>query len=624
MRKMLASEQIVCEVCRTMAELCTALNDATAAVIVSEESLIADHAKLAHCLAAQPVWSDVPVIVLSRSGAESLGLHDALRIKGNLTVIERPMRVSVLLSVVRAALRSRQQQYSVRDLLVQQQQHALALQAKEARLQFALAAGRLGSWEVELASREMTCSDICKANYGRKAGEAFSYDDLFASIHADDRTRVSDAVDAALRGERDYDIEYRTVWPDSSLHWVMVRGQVTARRHGQPVRMSGVSLDITKQKNAEMQLRDADKRKDEFIALLAHELRNPLAPLRNAVGIIERADGDAQLVRDTSELMERQLSHMVRLIDDLLDISRLSRDKLELRRARVLLSDVVASAVETVRPMIAAAGHRLSVTLPAEPIYLDADLTRLSQVFGNLLGNSAKYTAHGGRILLAAERDGEWVRVSITDNGIGIPHESLPTVFEMFSQVDRTIERSTGGLGIGLALVQGLVRMHSGTVEVTSPGDGLGSTFTVRLPVAAAPAPSVKGADASAEPRPARRVLVVDDNRDSAKTMAMMLRMHGDETGIAHDGLAAVEEAERMKPDVILMDVGMPRLNGYEATRRIRQQPWGRELTIIALTGWGQEGDRIASREAGCDGHLVKPVDFGELEQLVTQLTTTP
>jgi CheY-like chemotaxis protein len=321
-------------------------------------------------------------------------------------------------------------------------------------------------------------------------------------------------------------------------------------------------------------------------------------------------------------MMERQLGHMVRLIDDLLDVSRISRNKMELRRARVLLADVASSAVETARPAVEEAGHELTVSLPPEPVHLDADLTRLAQVFGNLLSNSAKYTPRGGHIWLSAGRRGQEVVVSVRDNGIGIPAESLRSIFDMFSQVDRSIERSTGGLGIGLALVKGLVEMHGGSVTAESPGLGQGSTFTVRLPVLEERAGAAPETPAEDGPRAAgarRRILVVDDNRDSAASMAMMLQLTGNEVRTAHDGIEAVEVAEVFRPEVILMDVGMPRLNGYEATRRIREQPWGRPVIIVALTGWGQEGDKLQARESGCNGHLVKPVSLPELERLLAE-----
>ena len=389
---------------------------------------------------------------------------------------------------------------------------------------------------------------------------------------------------------------------------------------GRIVGASKVARDVTDRKRAEESLREADRRKDEFLALLAHELRNPLAPLRNGLEIMRLAGADANAVSRARAMMERQLGHMVRLVDDLLDVSRISRNKIELRRSRILLTDVLRSAVETARPAIEAAGHELDLALPPEPVHLEADLTRLAQVFSNLLNNSAKYTHRGGRIWLAAERRGDDVVVSVRDTGIGIPAEALAHVFDMFSQVDRSIERSAGGLGIGLALVKGLVEMHGGTVTAESAGPGKGSTFTVRLPVLESSAEPVlpetadPGADAGC---PKRRILVADDNRDAAHSMAMLLKLSGNDVLAVHDGTEAVEAAARFRPEVVLMDVGMPRLNGYEATRRLREQPWGRDMVIIALTGWGQASDRARSQDAGCDGHLVKPIKLSELEALL-------
>lgn len=370
------------------------------------------------------------------------------------------------------------------------------------------------------------------------------------------------------------------------------------------------------------ELLEQDRRKDEFLALLAHELRNPLAPLRNGLEVMRLAgDGDGLAAR-TRAMMERQLSHMIRLIDDLLDVSRISRNKIELRRSRVLLADVLSSSVETARPSIEEAGHELILSLPDQPVYLDADLTRLAQVFGNLLNNSAKYTPRGGNIWLTAEREAAEVVVSVRDNGIGIPAESLGTIFDMFSQVDRSIERSSGGLGIGLALVRGLVEMHAGSVKAESAGAGMGSTFTVRLPVLEDKEISTPIALEEDEVRltsPRRRILVVDDNPDSAASMATMLKLAGNEVRTARDGIQAVKVAEAFRPQAILMDIGMPRLNGYQATRLIREQPWGRSITIFAVTGWGQQADKRQAEEAGCDGHLVKPVALTELEKVLAE-----
>jgi PAS domain S-box-containing protein len=397
---------------------------------------------------------------------------------------------------------------------------------------------------------------------------------------------------------------------------------------GHIIGASKIARDITERKRTDNALREAmealrkaDRRKDEFLALLAHELRNPLAPLRNGLQVMRLAK-DPDVMDKSMNIMERQLSHMVRLIDDLLDISRISLNKMELRRSSVLLAEVINSAVETARPAIQEAGHALTVSLPPEPVHLDADLTRLAQVFANLLNNSARYTERRGQIWVTATREGDQVTVAVRDTGIGIPASALSSIFEMFSQGGRALERDAGGLGIGLALVKGLVEMHGGTVQAESPGEGQGSTFTIRLPVledrAEQSAGRVDEGPDAAEAK--RRILVVDDNEDSAVSLEMMLQLLGNEVRSAHDGSRAVELAEQFRPQVILMDIGMPRLNGYEATRRIREQPWGRDMVIITLSGWGQEGDRAKSREAGCDGHLVKPVELSELEKLLDEL----
>ncbi len=367
-------------------------------------------------------------------------------------------------------------------------------------------------------------------------------------------------------------------------------------------------------------LREADRRKDEFLATLAHELRNPLAPIRNSIELLRRADGNAGLIGQASRIMERQLGQLVRLVDDLLDISRITRGKVPLRKERVELAVVVQSAVEECRPLLEAQSHELTVTLPPDPVCLDADPTRLGQVFANLLSNAAKYTDKRGRIWLTAERHGGEVVVSVRDTGIGLAAEHLPNIFEMFSQVAPALERSQGGLGIGLSLVRGLVELHGGTVEARSGGVGRGSEFVVHLPVALAPVQAPKEPGDSGEKSragPGRRILVVDDNRDAAHSLAIILGMAGHETRTAHDGLEAVQAVATFRPEVVLLDIGLPKMNGYEAARHIRQQPGGKGMALIALTGWGQEEDKRKALEAGFDHHLTKPVGAAALEKLL-------
>ena len=370
-------------------------------------------------------------------------------------------------------------------------------------------------------------------------------------------------------------------------------------------------------------LSEADRRKDEFLATLAHELRSPLAPLANMLEILKRAGGDPEVVQRAQEVMERQLGQLIRLVDDLLDLNRITHNRLELRHSDVELSSVIHQAVEACRPFADSAGHDLRVTLPAEPIHVRADPARLAQVVGNLLNNSCKYTRPGGKIWVNAECRGAEAVLTIKDTGIGIPPDKLDSIFDMFTQVGRSTERAHGGLGIGLTLVKRLVQMHGGSVEAHSDGEGHGSEFVVRLPIVVTVSAAVTPrSTASNEALTSRRILVVDDNEDSAASLATLLKMTGNETFTAHDGVDALEAIEARRPDVVLLDIGLPRLNGRDVCRRIRQQPWGRKVVVVALTGWGQEEDQRRSLEAGFDGHLVKPVDYAKLIALLSSLAS--
>ncbi|MGE0161260.1 MAG: ATP-binding protein [Gemmatimonadales bacterium] len=363
----------------------------------------------------------------------------------------------------------------------------------------------------------------------------------------------------------------------------------------------------------EAALREADRRKNEFLATLAHELRNPLAPVVTALDLIKSAKGDLALIERCRVMMERQLGHTVRLVDDLLDVSRLSRDSIELRLERVDLETIVESAMEAVRPLAHETGHEIDVSLPDDPVHLQADPVRLAQVLTNLLTNACKYTPPGGRIELdAARQDGEVV-IRVTDTGIGMPPEKIPSAFEMFSQVADPVAQVPGGLGIGLSLVKSLVEKHGGTVGATSEGPGRGTQFVARLPllVETTPAHAALSDGAVTEPSAAvatGRVLVVDDNVDAATTLAAMLALSGYETEVTHDGTSAVAKAARYAPSVILLDIGLPDMDGYEVCRAIRGQPYGHDMRIVAVTGWGSAEDRERSAEAGFDAHLVKPV----------------
>jgi PAS domain S-box-containing protein len=389
------------------------------------------------------------------------------------------------------------------------------------------------------------------------------------------------------------------------------------------------AADFIERCNAEQVLRqyaqdlaEADRRKDEFLAMLAHELRNPLAPIRNAATVLRRTNGsDREVIGQATEMIERQLNQMVRFVDDLLDVSRVSRGTIELRKQQTELASVIHHAVEAARPAYDGRGHELTLTLSKEPVYLDVDPARLAQVVGNLLSNASKFTDPGGHISLTAGREGQQAVVRVRDTGIGIAPENLSRIFDLFTQLDTSLERSQSGLGIGLTLVKRLVEMHGGTIEAYSPGIGQGSEFVVRLPVlemASKPLPPDSG-NARPPQVNARRILVVDDNHDSATSLAMLLKLSGHETHTAHDGLEAIETAAAIRPDVVLLDIGMPKLNGYEAAREIRQQAWGKNILLVALTGWGQEENQQRSREAGFNGHLVKPVELSALIRILAE-----
>jgi signal transduction histidine kinase/ActR/RegA family two-component response regulator len=385
------------------------------------------------------------------------------------------------------------------------------------------------------------------------------------------------------------------------------------------------AADLIERKRADDSLREADRRKDEFLATLAHELRNPLAPIRNSVELL-RLDGADTTARD---IIERQVRQLARLVDDLLDVSRITLGKIRLQRERLTLERVVTDAVESSRATIEASSHQFTVTLPPEPVVLDGDAVRLAQVLSNLLTNAAKYTEKGGHLWLTADvsrsegRAPEAV-IAVGDTGIGISPEQLPHIFEMFAQTTPALERSHGGLGIGLALVRGLVELHGGRVEAHSAGAGMGSEFLVRLPIvedAAAAETLEPGVQDETAPVPRKcRVLVVDDNKDAAKSLSILLELRGHETAVAHDGLEAVQATATFRPDVVLLDIGLPKLDGYGAARHIRQRPWGKTMPLVALTGWGQDEDKRRAMEAGFDHHLTKPVDPADLEKLLASI----
>jgi signal transduction histidine kinase len=492
-REILGRAQIASVICPNLACVIEELSQGAGALLLAEEVLIDRQAvELANYLRNQPPWSDLPILFLTRRGAESAAVTQALDILGNVTLLERPTRVNTLVSAARAALSARERQFQVRGHLIERERTAQALQR-------------------------------------------------------------------------------------------------------------------------------ADRRKDEFLATLAHELRNPLAPIRNSLHILRLSNTQDETAARLYDVMERQLSHLVRLVDDLFELSRITRGQIELRPKRIELAALVRSAVETSAPLIESAHHQLAIALPPEPIFVNVDPVRMVQVIANLLNNAAKYTDDGGQIWLGARVvDGEAV-ISVRDNGIGIPLEMQSRIFEMFAQVDRAAGRSYGGLGIGLTLVRSLVEMHGGRVEVKSDGEGQGSEFLVLLPLLVEAGADSKPAAAkrASAVLTAQRILVVDDNRDAADSLRTLLKFLGADVDVAYGGVEALAAIEKLHPAVVLLDLGMPEIDGYEVARRLRQQPEFDDVTLIALTGWGQEEDRRRAESAGFDHHLVKPADITHLQSLL-------
>ncbi|HWA14919.1 MAG TPA: PAS domain S-box protein, partial [Gemmatimonadales bacterium] len=482
---------------------------------------------------------------------------------------------------------------------------------------------------VSLDGKIQTWNNAAERLYGYTAAEAVGQS-LSILIPTDRKDEEDRLIARILAGERIS--HFDTVRCDRHGKGIPVSLTISpVRDHdGRIVGTSKIVRDITEAKEAERriytlmsELREADARKDEFLAILAHELRGPLAPIRHRLEILKLAGDNPPLRKESIEKADQQLSQLVRLVDDLLDVSRITRNKLELRREQLELGDIISQAIEVARQMAEAQDHKVVVSVPMQSMKVDADPVRLAQIFGNLLQNAHKYSDPGATIWLSAERIGSEVQVSVRDTGIGIAPELLPRIFDLFTQARSRAERAQGGLGIGLTLVRQLVGMHGGSIEARSEGLGKGSEFIVRLPLATA-----KTAVAMATPMgilqgmPVRRVLVVDDNSETADSLVVLLKLLGHETESAYDGLTAIELAEQFGPDVVLLDIGLPKLNGYEVCQRIRQQPWGQRIVMAAVSGWGQEADRRKSTEAGFDYHMVKPLDYNLLLRVLADSAT--
>jgi PAS domain S-box-containing protein len=502
-------------------------------------------------------------------------------------------------------------------------QAAAKLRESHDVLALAMRAGKMGAWSRDLVRDTVWWSPELAAIFGLADDQDYQRLRLFDLLGPEDRERLPAAIEHALANRTDYVLEFTFKHAASGeWRWLEARGKATYDADGRPLMLHGLGIDITDRRRAVEALQEADRRKDDFLATLAHELRNPLAPISSGLQILRAASSDPIATAQAREIMERQVTQMIRLVDDLLDVARITTGKVEMRNEAIDLAAAISDAVETATPLITAGGQSLQVETPVEPLLVHADRTRLAQVFANLLNNSIRYSEPGQPIAISASRDGDQAVVRVKDAGMGIHADMLPRVFDMFRQADRTGGRSRGGLGIGLFIVKRIVEMHGGTVEVASPGLGQGTEFVVRIPalavteqIAAAPAPAESSGSAAR-----RRVLIADDNADAAESLSVLLTMYGHDTRVAHDGESALRAAEEFHPDVVFLDIGMPNLDGHETARRMRAQPWGKSLIIVALTGWGQAEDRRRSKEAGFDHHLVKPADPDMVSKMIASI----
>jgi len=493
------------------------------------------------------------------------------------------------------------------------------VEAREKELQLVTDTMSVGVARISRAFKYLWVNRVYAQWVGRKPAEIIGR--TVAQVLGEEAMREIEPKASQLLAGRAVQYERLSQYRAFGRRWVQITAEPTFDPAGRPDGWVAVVSDIHDRKLAEEGLREAERRKDDFLAVLAHELRNPLAPIRNAIAILGKKDHLDPEVAWSREVIDRQVDQLTRLVDDLLDIGRISRGRLALRKERVALERVVDMALETSRPHITAAGHRLSVILPAEPAVLDADPARLAQVFGNLLNNAARYTQPEGSISLSAAVEGREAVVSVEDNGIGFGPEAAARLFEPFSQLTSASGRAHGGLGLGLSLVQGIVALHGGKVDARSEGPGRGSQFVVRLPLAAGIAHPEAPASRAAAPTPAigRRILVADDNKDTADSLQRVLQLYGYDVRVAYDGASALRVGAAFRPEVAVLDIGMPGANGYEVAREIRKQQ-GAQIKLVALTGWGQEGDRRRAMEAGFDFHLTKPVDPGTLNDLLSEV----
>lgn len=612
---LLAGARIRCEPCADVAMLAARCAQPTGAVLLTDAAFADAHMDdLVAVLRDQGPWSDMPVILLCRSRPRTRAAARLLDVLRNVTILERPTTSQTLLSSVQAALRARRRQYQLRDQFD-------ALWASEAALR---------ARERQLHTLADNTPDIL-SRFDRQLRHVFIN---LAGVAATGLSRTQ----VLGRTNRELGMPERlcTLW-EEALRRVFETGKPSTIEfeYGGPLgersfvsdlvpecddlarveTVLSVAHDVTDRKRAERALQAANRRKDEFLAMLAHELRNPLAPVRNAAEFLARTCPEDRQLKNAADIVRRQVNHMTRLIDDLLDVSRITEGRIELHRQTLDIGAIVADALESVEPLMRERRHTLLVGSGYGPLYVEGDPARLVQCLVNVLTNAGKYTDPGGEIRVEVRREGGCAELIVTDNGMGIAPELLPTLFELFVQGDRSIDRAQGGLGIGLSVVKRLIEMHGGEVSADSAGPGRGSSFRIRLPLVEAPAaPDRAHAKQAAQPR---RILVVDDNADSANSLTLNLRLDGHETEAVYGSIDALERVESLQPDIILLDIGLPEMDGYQVAARIRRTQL--PVTIIALTGYGQQEDIQRARAAGFDAHLIKPVDFDKLARLIAE-----
>jgi PAS domain S-box-containing protein len=588
-----------------------ALNDIAERFSGAEILLTPDGARLAHehsptalAIANARAYEDCETVIVRPDGSRRTALCYATPTFADSSAPTGA--ITVLIDVTDREERQRQAQHALRE--------------SEANFRGFFDSAAVGAVQVNAAGRIVRVNDrYCEiTGYSREELLQMSPFDLG---HPDDREADTRRVlQAVTHPTGSYHAEKRYVRKDGTTHWVHVAANILRDEMQRPVQTAAVVLDIAERKRAEEALQHADRMKDEFLATLAHELRNPLAPLTSAAELMHAAGPhDNEWCR---RVIDRQVRHLTRLIDDLLDVSRITRDKLELRKERIELRDVINDALEASLPMLERCEQTLSTSLPIEPVYLDGDLVRLTQVFTNLLTNAAKFTVEPGAVRVTARRDSNDVWISVEDSGVGIASEDLPRIFDKFYQSATRSERSVGGLGIGLSLVHRLVELHGGDVEARSSGPGEGSEFIVRLPLAKNESPRLQHADLELAAVHAIRILIVDDNVDGADALGRLLTLMGQTTATEYDGQSALRRAAEFEPGLVLLDLGMPGMDGFEVCRRLRERGAEQQPKIVALTGWGRKQDIARTQAAGFDAHLVKPVDRATLSRLLAELET--